>query len=90
VTAFIVCYAFTSFIAGYGGGGFYSRNGGKNWIKCMLLTASLFPGICFAIAFMLNFIALYYDSLNSIPLGSMVCRFALLSFKENNTLSLIL
>jgi hypothetical protein len=34
VTAFIVCYALTSFIAGYGGGGYYARNGGKKWIKC--------------------------------------------------------
>jgi hypothetical protein len=29
VTTFIVCYAFTSFISGYVGGGFYSRNDGK-------------------------------------------------------------
>jgi len=34
VTAFIICYALTSFIAGYGGGGYYARNGGKKWIKC--------------------------------------------------------
>jgi transmembrane 9 superfamily protein 3 len=28
VTTFIVCYALTSFIAGYVSGGFYSRNDG--------------------------------------------------------------
>eukprot|EP00899_Mesostigma_viride_P027506 jgi/Mesvir1/7940/Mv11860-RA.1 len=72
VTAFIVCYALTSFIAGYVSGGFYSRSEGKNWIKCMLLTASLFPGLSFAIAFILNTIAIFYHSLAAIPFGSMV------------------
>jgi len=80
VTAFIVCYAFTSFVAGYGGGGYYARNGGKNWIKTMVLTATLFPGTCFAIAFVLNFIALSYDSLNSIPVTSMISVLAIWIF----------
>ncbi|KAJ0442956.1 putative nonaspanin (TM9SF) [Helianthus annuus] len=43
VTTFIVCYALTSFVSGYVSGGMYSRHGGKNWIKSMILTASLFP-----------------------------------------------
>jgi len=72
VTAFMLCYAFTSFVAGYGGGGFYARNEGKNWIKCMLVTACLFPCTCFGIAFLLNFIAIGYDSLAAIPFGTMV------------------
>lgn len=80
VTAFIVCYAFTSFIAGYGGGGYYARNEGKNWIKCMLCTASLFPGVCFAIAFLLNFIPIYYGSLAAIPVGTMVAMVLIWSF----------
>jgi len=72
VTAFILCYAFTSFVAGYGGGGYYSRNDGKQWIKTMLLTATLFPGTCFGVAFLLNFIALGYRSLAAIPFGTMI------------------
>ncbi|KAL6043065.1 Transmembrane 9 superfamily member 1 [Balamuthia mandrillaris] len=72
VTAAIVCYAFTSFVAGYSSGGYYARNNGKHWIKTMLCTASLFPGLCFLIALGLNFIALSYESLNYIPFGSMV------------------
>lgn len=76
VTYFIVLYAFTSFIAGYGGGGYYARNDGKYWIRCMLLTAILFPGICFGIAFFLNFIAVGYGSLAAIPVGTI---FAVLS-----------
>jgi transmembrane 9 superfamily protein 3 len=35
----------------------------------MLLTASLFPGLCFAIAFGLNTVALGYRSLAAVPFG---------------------
>lgn len=45
---------------------------GKHWIKSMLLTASLFPFLCFGIGFFLNFIAIYYHSLAAIPFGTMV------------------
>ena len=72
VTAFIVCYSLTSFIAGYGGGGYYTRNGGQRWIKTMILTATIFPSVCFTIAFLLNFIALTYGSLNYIPFSTMI------------------
>ncbi|KAL0927063.1 hypothetical protein M5K25_001218 [Dendrobium thyrsiflorum] len=71
-TTFILCYAFTSFISGYVSGGLYSRNGGKSWIKSMILTASLFPFLCFGIGFALNTIAIFYGSLAAIPFGTMV------------------
>lgn len=77
VTAFILCYAFTSFIAGYGGGGYYARNEGKNWIKAMLVTACLFPVTSFVIAFILNFIAIAYSSLAAIPFLTMVAVLAI-------------
>jgi transmembrane 9 superfamily protein 3 len=44
LTAFIVCYALTSFVGGYGSGSFYARHEGRHWIRTMLLTAALFPG----------------------------------------------
>lgn len=72
VTAFIICYALTSFVAGYVSGGFYSRSDGKHWIKSMLLTASLFPFASFAIGFLLNTVAIFYHSLAAIPFGTMV------------------
>ncbi|KAG8378473.1 hypothetical protein BUALT_Bualt08G0140800 [Buddleja alternifolia] len=80
VTTFIVCYAFTSFIAGYVSGGMYSRNGGKNWIKSMILTASLFPFMCFGIGFILNTVAIFYGSLAAIPFGTMVVVFIIWAF----------
>ncbi|KAK1275302.1 hypothetical protein QJS04_geneDACA001888 [Acorus gramineus] len=80
ITTFIVCYALTSFISGYVSGGLYSRNGGKNWIKSMILTASLFPFMCFGIGFILNTIAIFYGSLAAIPFGTMVVVFIIWAF----------
>jgi len=80
VTAFVFLYSFTSFIGGYGAGGYYSRNGGKNWIKCMLITGGLFPGICFITAFLLNFIAIGYGSLAAFPPGTIVAVLAIWLF----------
>ncbi|KAG8389658.1 hypothetical protein BUALT_Bualt01G0001800 [Buddleja alternifolia] len=80
VTTFIVCYAFTSFIAGYVSGGMYSRHGGKKWIKSMILTASLFPFLCFGIGFILNTVAIFYGSLAAIPFGTMVVVFVIWAF----------
>ncbi|XRB06730.1 transmembrane 9 superfamily member [Pycnococcus provasolii] len=80
VTALIVCYALTAFIGGYVSGGFYARNDGKSWIRCMLLTASLFPGTCFGIAFALNTIAIFYHSLAAVPFGSIVVVLLIWSF----------
>ncbi|KAJ6820705.1 transmembrane 9 superfamily member 1 [Iris pallida] len=80
VTTFIVCYALTSFISGYVSGGLYSRNGGKSWIKSMILTASLFPFMCFGIGFILNTIAIFYGSLAAIPFGTIVVVFIIWAF----------
>ncbi|XP_061337174.1 transmembrane 9 superfamily member 1 [Gastrolobium bilobum] len=80
VTTFIVCYALTSFISGYVSGGMYSRNGGKSWIKSMILTASLFPFLCFGIGFILNTVAIFYGSLAAIPFGTMVVVFVIWAF----------
>ncbi|CAN8294307.1 unnamed protein product [Cochlearia groenlandica] len=80
VTTFIVCYALTSFVSGYVSGGMYSRSGGKHWIKCMVLTASLFPFLCFGIGFLLNTVAIFYGSLAAIPFGTLVVVFVIWGF----------
>ncbi|XP_019180969.1 PREDICTED: transmembrane 9 superfamily member 1-like [Ipomoea nil] len=80
ITTFIVCYALTSFISGYVSGGMYSRNGGKTWIKSMVLTASLFPFMCFGIGFILNTVAIFYGSLAAIPFGTIVVVFVIWAF----------
>jgi len=53
---------------------------GKHWIKCMVLTASLFPFLCFGIGFLLNTIAIFYGSLAAIPFGTMVVVFVIWGF----------
>ncbi|MQM16771.1 hypothetical protein Taro_049733 [Colocasia esculenta] len=80
ITTFIVCYAFTSFVSGYVSGGLYSRSGGQNWITTMILTASLFPFMCFSIGFIINTVAIFYGSLAAIPFGTMVAVFVIWAF----------
>ena len=53
---------------------------GKNWIKAMAMTASLFPFMCFGIGLGLNTIAIFYGSLAAIPFGTMVVVFILWAF----------
>ncbi|KAM7470350.1 hypothetical protein LguiA_008533 [Lonicera macranthoides] len=52
----------------------------KHWIKSMILTASLFPFLCFGIGFILNTIAIFYGSLAAIPFGTMVVVFIIWAF----------
>ncbi|XP_060216919.1 transmembrane 9 superfamily member 1-like isoform X2 [Lycium barbarum] len=80
ITTFIVCYALTSFISGYVSGGLYSRNAGENWVKSMVLTASLFPFLCFGIGFIVNTIAIIYGSIAAIPLGTIIIVFVIWAF----------
>ena len=46
----------------------------------MILTASLFPFMCFGIGFILNTIAIFYGSLAAIPFGTMVVVFVIWAF----------
>lgn len=80
VTAMIVCYAFTSFISGYVGGSYYVKNGGRQWIKTLLYTALLLPGVVSGLAFLLNWVAMAYGSLAAIPFGTMVVVVLIWSF----------
>eukprot|EP00252_Welwitschia_mirabilis_P021823 TRINITY_DN5713_c0_g2_i1.p1 TRINITY_DN5713_c0_g2~~TRINITY_DN5713_c0_g2_i1.p1 ORF type:complete len:590 (-),score=79.03 TRINITY_DN5713_c0_g2_i1:356-2125(-) len=80
VTTFIVGYALTSFISSYVAGSLYSQYDGKNWVKAMVLTASLFPFLCFGIGLTLNIVAIFYRSLAAIPFGTMVVMFLIWAF----------
>eukprot|EP01130_Rhizamoeba_saxonica_P000752 TRINITY_DN10677_c0_g1_i1.p1 TRINITY_DN10677_c0_g1~~TRINITY_DN10677_c0_g1_i1.p1 ORF type:complete len:588 (-),score=102.86 TRINITY_DN10677_c0_g1_i1:32-1795(-) len=80
VTVMILCYAFTASVAGYVSGQYYARNGGKRWKFTMILTAMLFPGFVFGLAFLLNFVAIIYGSLASIPFTTMLIMVALWGF----------
>lgn len=75
-TTSIVAYALTSIVSGYKSGSiyrsYYYPNPSPGWIQTMLLTAVLFPFVVFAVIFMLNFIAIYYNTVNAIPFYTMV------------------
>ena len=77
MTAFLICYCLTSLISGYSSSSFYKRYGGMEWKAVMCLTASIYPGLAFTIAFFLNFIALSYDSSASYSLGTITLLVAL-------------
>eukprot|EP01126_Amoeba_proteus_P050732 TRINITY_DN6017_c0_g2_i3.p1 TRINITY_DN6017_c0_g2~~TRINITY_DN6017_c0_g2_i3.p1 ORF type:complete len:478 (+),score=64.64 TRINITY_DN6017_c0_g2_i3:421-1854(+) len=72
VTTFVFLYSLTSLVGGYVSGYYYKENNGKDWKRCMILTASLFPAVVVIVSVSLNFIALYYNSLAHIPLGTML------------------
>jgi len=80
LTAFITMYSFSSIVSGYVSGSYYARNGGKRWVRAFLLTALLFPGVCFGIAFMLNTIAIFYGSLAAVPFGYILAVISLWAF----------
>ncbi|KAJ1556529.1 Transmembrane 9 super member 3, partial [Nowakowskiella sp. JEL0078] len=72
LTASIFLYAFTAMIAGYYSGSYYTKYGGKNWIRTMFFTAGLWPGIVCLCAFLINFVAIYKTSSRAISFPTMV------------------
>eukprot|EP00731_Ephydatia_muelleri_P030036 Em0021g559a len=72
LTTAIFFYAATSPVNGYQGGAVYSRYGGKEWIKQMVIGATLFPVLISGIAFLVNFVAIYYHASRAIPFLTMV------------------
>ena len=69
----IFLYAALSIINGYAGGSLYARMKGHLWIKQMLVGAFLVPSFVCGVAFLVNFISIYYGSSRSIPFTVMVC-----------------
>ena len=47
---------------------------GKQWIKQMVVSAALLPLNVCAMAFTINFIAIYYHASRAIPFGTMVSK----------------
>ena len=72
LTAMIFLYAVTSMISGYHSGSYYAKYGGKNWIKTMIITSGIWPGVVGTVSFSINFIAIYKTSSRAIPFGTMV------------------
>eukprot|EP00163_Fabomonas_tropica_P031290 TRINITY_DN738_c0_g1_i2.p1 TRINITY_DN738_c0_g1~~TRINITY_DN738_c0_g1_i2.p1 ORF type:complete len:642 (-),score=157.54 TRINITY_DN738_c0_g1_i2:148-1926(-) len=72
ITAVIMWYAVTSLYAGYVSGSLYHQSHGKQWIRTMVMTAGLFPGLVFVVGFCLNSVAIVYTSLAAMPIGTII------------------
>lgn len=81
---FIYSLIGTAFINGYLSGSryksFFSPLPSPNWKSTLILSSCLFPCTCFLVGFLLNFIAIYYDTMNTIPFATMIKLFMLWLF----------
>mmetsp|Transcript_27326 Transcript_27326/g.55847 ORF Transcript_27326/g.55847 Transcript_27326/m.55847 type:complete len:588 (-) Transcript_27326:47-1810(-) len=71
-TTAVVVYALSSFVGGFVSGRFYAQSKGNAWIKTMLVTAAGFTGIFVLVGGSLNMVAIAYNSLAAIPIGTMM------------------
>lgn len=56
---------------------------GKQWIRQMVMSAALLPGLVCGSTFLINFVAIYYHASRAIPFGTMIavasiCLFVIL------------
>nr|CAB3267004.1 transmembrane 9 superfamily member 3-like [Phallusia mammillata] len=80
VSTAVFVFAAISPINGYVGGALYARMGGRAWIKEMVVSALLIPGLISSTAFFVNFIAMYYHASRAIPFGTMVAMLCIILF----------
>jgi len=72
LTAAIFLYEFMGLIAGYFSGRLYKTMKGKEWKAAAFLTATLFPGIVFALGVFVNFFIWGKHSSGAIPFTTML------------------
>ncbi|KAH6663055.1 hypothetical protein B0J14DRAFT_524491 [Halenospora varia] len=65
-------FVFAGVFSGYFSGRIYKTNGGKNWRKNTFITATLFPGLLFALVFILNLFVWAQASSTALPFGTLV------------------
>jgi len=86
----IFLYAVSAIVNGFTGGSLYSRMGGKLWMKQMIVGAFIVPMLICGVAFLVNFISIYYGSSRSIPFTVMlsvtaICLFIILPLTAAGT-----
>ncbi|KAH9244188.1 hypothetical protein BASA81_018422 [Batrachochytrium salamandrivorans] len=80
LTASIFIYALTSIVAGYYSGSIYTKFSGKRWIVAMMASSLIWPGTVSTTAFLINFIAIYYQTSRAIPFTTMLAILAIWIF----------
>lgn len=76
----VVLYCLTSFVSGYTSVRLYRQMGGKDWTRCIMLTAALFPGPVVAVFMWVNSIALMHRSTSALPFTAILTVMALFIF----------
>ena len=77
VMTLIICYALSSTVAGYASGSYYKQffssldEKNSNWQQTMLTTVLLLPGASASVISVLNTIAWYYDTSNTMHMGAL-------------------
>lgn len=82
--AAVVVYSLTSAVSGFISGRFYRSyflpDESPHWIRVMLLTASLFPGLLFGMLVVLNLVAWAYATTNALTFLTILKIVSLLDF----------
>jgi transmembrane 9 superfamily protein 1 len=76
----VVLYCLTSFVAGFSSIRLYRQMNGKNWVRCLVLTAGLFPAPVVAIFMWVNSVALAHGSTSALPFTTILTVTALYTF----------
>lgn len=72
IMAQLFLYVLMGVVAGYVTARLYKTFKGKSWQKATILTATLFPGLCFSVFFLLDLIAWSQHSTDAVPFTTMV------------------
>ncbi|KAL0081447.1 hypothetical protein J3Q64DRAFT_1697142 [Phycomyces blakesleeanus] len=80
LTATVFLYAVTSAVAGFTSARYYACWGGKDWVKTVILTASLWPAMVVCVGGYINSVAIYYSSSRAIAFPIMLAMVAIWTF----------
>lgn len=76
----VVLYCMTSFVSGYTAVRLYRQMHGKDWTRCIMLTASLFPAPVVCVFMWVNTIAMMHRSTSALPFTAILTVLALFIF----------
>jgi len=68
MTGMLLLFVCSGTVGGFTSARLYKTFRGRLWQRCTLLTALLFPGICFAVFFFLNILEWLYGSTSAVPI----------------------
>lgn len=76
----VVLYCLTSFVAGYSAVRLYRQMNEKNWVRCILLTAGLFPTPVVGVFAWVNTVAMAHGSTSALPFTTILTVMSLYVF----------